>query len=100
MMVGECPVYDEGNMDVKRAVGELLNEGDLERRVLKTGILMKDVKQSAQCNKFDPEDETCRECRDKNIWRRNVLESAIRIDIKLSRAISRLDAIVDGIPST
>ena len=99
-MVGECPVYDEGNLNVKRSVGELLNEVDLERRILKTGILMTDVKLSSQCDKYDPEAETCQECRDKNHWRRNVLESAIRIDIKLSRAISRLDAIVDGLPGT
>ena len=98
MMVGECPVYDEGNMNVKRTVGELLNEGDLERRILKTGILMTDVKMSAQCDKYDPEAATCQECRDKNNWRQDVIESAIRIDIKLSKAISRLDAIVDGLP--
>ena len=34
---------------------------------------------------------------DRNLWRRGVLESAIRIDLKLSRAISRLDTIVDGL---
>ena len=28
VMVGECLVYDEGNMNVKRVVGELSNEGD------------------------------------------------------------------------
>ena len=60
MMVGECPVYDEGNMNVRRTVCELLNEGDLERRILKTGILMTDVKRSAQCDKYDPEAETCK----------------------------------------
>ena len=97
MMVGECPVYDEGNMNVRRTVGELLNEGNLERRLLKTGLLMEDVKRRTQCNKYDPEAETCRECRDRNCWRRDVLESSIRIDLKLSRAISRLDAIVDGL---
>ena len=97
MMVGACPVYDEGNMNIRQTVGELLNEGSLEKRILKTGILMKDVKRSTQCDKYDPEAETCRECRHRNRWRRDVLESAIRIDLKLSRAISRLDAIVDGI---
>ncbi len=97
MMVGACPVYDESNMNVRRTVGELLNEGDMERRILKTGILMKDVKRSTQCYKYDPEAETCRECRDRNRWRRDVLESAIRIDLKLSRAISRLGDIVDGL---
>ncbi len=94
-MVGACPVYDEGNMNVRKAVGELLNEGDLERRLLKTGILMKDVKRSTQCLKYDPGAETCRECRERNRWRRDVLESAIRLDMKLSRTISKLDAIVD-----
>jgi hypothetical protein len=98
VMVGECPVYDEGNMNVRRTVGELLNEGDLARKILKTGILMKAVKRSTQCDRYDSEAETCHECRDKNHWRRGILESAIRIDIKLSKAISRLDAIVDGIP--
>ncbi len=98
MMVGNCPVYDEGNLNVRRTVSELLNEGDMERRILKTGILAKDVKRSTQCSKYDPEAEMCRECRDRNRWRRDVLESAIRIDLKLSKAISRLDAIVDGIP--
>jgi len=97
MMVRTCPVYDESNMNVRRTVGELLNEGDMERRILKTGILMKDVKRSTQCSKYDPEAETCRECRDRNRWRRDVLESAIRIDLKLSRAIFKLGAIVDGL---
>jgi hypothetical protein len=97
MMVRACPVYDEGNMNVRRTVSELLNEGDMERRILKTGILMKDVKRSTQCSKYDPEAGTCRECRDRNRWRRDVLESAIRLDLKLSRAISKLDAIVDGL---
>ncbi len=97
MMVRACPVYDESNMNVRRTVSELLNEGDMERRILKTGILMKDVKRSTKCSKYDPEAETCRECRDRNRWRRDVLESAIRIDLKLSRAISKLDAIVDGL---
>ena len=64
MMVGACPVYDEGNVNVRRTVGELLNEGDLERRVLKTGMLMKDVKRNTHCGKYDPEAETCRECRE------------------------------------
>jgi hypothetical protein len=32
-----------------------------------------------------------------NRWRRDVLESAIRIDLKLSRTISKLGAIVDGL---
>ena len=59
VMVGECLVYDEGNMNVKRAVCELLNEGGLERRILKTGVLMIDVKRSAKCNKYDPEADTC-----------------------------------------
>ena len=77
-----------------------MNEGDLERRVLKTGVLMTDVKRSVRCDKNDPEADTCRECRDKNHWKEDVLESAIRIDLKLSRAISRLDAIVDGLPGT
>ncbi|MBC8224705.1 hypothetical protein H8E65_08960 [Candidatus Bathyarchaeota archaeon] len=99
VMVGECPVYDEGNTKVRRTIGELLNEGDLERRLLKTGILMEDVKRSTQCLKYDPEAETCRECRDRNRWRRDVLESAIRIDLKLSKAISRLGVIVDGLQS-
>jgi len=99
VMVGECPVYDEGNMNVKRTVGELLNEGNLARRLLKTGILMKDMKKSTQCLKYDPEAETCRECMDRNRWRRDVLESTIRIDLKLSRAISRLDTIVGGLQS-
>jgi len=97
MMVGACPVYNESNMNVRRTVSELLNEGDMERRILKTGILMKDVKRSTQCSKYDPEAETCRECRDRNRWRRDVLESAIRIDLKLSRAIFKLGAIVDGL---
>jgi hypothetical protein len=97
VMVGNCGVYDEGNMNVRQTVGELLNEGNLERRILKTGLLMNDVKRSTQCLKFDPEAETCRECRDRNRWRRDVLESAIRIDLKLSRTISRLGAIVDGL---
>ena len=97
MMVGACPVYDECNVNVRRAVGELLKEGNLEKRLLKTGILMRDVKRSTQCLKYDPEAETCRECRDRNLWRRGVLESSIRIDLKLSRAISRLDAIVNGL---
>jgi len=97
MMVGACPVYNESNMNVRRTVSELLNEGDMERRILKTGILMKDVKRSTQCSKYDPEAETCRECRDRNHWRRDVLESTIRLDLKLSRAISKLDAIVDGL---
>ncbi len=97
MMVRACPVYDESNMNVRRTVSELLNEGDMERRILKTGILMKDVKRSTQCSKYDPEAETCQECRDRNRWRRDVLESAIRIDLKLSRTISRLGDIVDGL---
>ena len=97
VMVGECTVYNEGNMNVRRTVGELLNEGNLERRILKTGLLMKDVKRSTRCTEYDPEAETCLECRDRNRWRREVLESAIRIDLKLSKAISRLDAIVDGL---
>ena len=97
MMVGACPLYDESNMNVSRTVGELLNEGDMERRILKTGILMKDVKRSTQCSKYDPEAETCRECRETNRWRRDVIESTIRLDLKLSRAISKLDAIVDGL---
>ena len=97
-MVETCPVYDEGNTNVRRTVGELLNEGDLERRVLKTGILMKDVNRSTQCDDYDSEAGTCQECRTRNRWRRDLLESAIRIDLKLSRAISKLDAIVDGIP--
>jgi len=99
VMVGACPVYDECNVNVRRAIGELLNEGDSERRLLKTGLLMRDVKRSTQCIKYDPEAETCRECRERNLWRRDVLESSIRIDLKLSRAISRLDAIVDGLHS-
>ena len=93
----ECPMYDEGNLNVRRTVSELLNEGNLERRLLKTGLLMKDVKRSTLCLKYDPEAGTCRECRDRNRWRRNILESAIRIDLKLSRAISKLGAIVDGL---
>ena len=93
----ECPMYDEGNLNVRRTVSELLNEGNLERRLLKTGLLMKDVKRSTLCLKSDPEAGTCRECRDRNRWRRDVLESAIRIDLKLSRAISRLGDIVDGL---
>ncbi len=97
MMVGACPVYDESNMNVRRTVSELLNEGDMERRILKTGILMKDVKRSTQCSKYDTEAETCRECRETNRWRRDVIESTIRLDLKLSRAISKLDAIVDGL---
>jgi len=97
VMVGECPVYDEGNMNVKRTLSELLNEGNLEKRLLKTGLLMEDVKKCTLCLKYDPEAETCRECRDRNLWRRDVLESSIRIDLKLSRAISRLGAIVDGL---
>jgi hypothetical protein len=97
VMAGACQVYDEGNTNVQRTVGELLNEGDLEMRILKTGILMKDVKRSTQCDEYDSEAETCQECRHRNRWRRDILESAIRIDLKLSRAISKLDAIVDGI---
>jgi len=97
VMVGECPVYDEGNMNVRRTLSELLNEGNLEKRLLKTGLLMEDVKRSTLCSEYDPEAETCRECRDRNRWRRDVLESSIRIDLKLSRAISRLGAIVDGL---
>ncbi len=97
VMVGECPVYDEGNMNVRRTLSELLNEGNLEKRLLKTGLLMEDVKKCTLCSEYDPEAETCRECRDRNLWRRDVLESSIRIDLKLSRAISRLGAIVDGL---
>lgn len=97
VMVGECPVYDEGNMNVRRTLSELFNEGNLEKRLLKTGLLMEDVKRSALCSEYDPEAETCRECRDRNLWRRDVLESSIRIDLKLSRAISRLGVIVDGL---
>ncbi len=51
----ECPIYDEGNLNVRRTVSELLNEGNLERRLLKTGLLMKDVKRSTLCLKSDPE---------------------------------------------
>ena len=98
MIVGACPAYDEGNINVRRTVEELLNEGDSETRILTTGLLMKDVKRSTRCTEYDPEAETCRECRDRNRWRRGILESAIRIDLKLSKAISRLDAIVDGLP--
>ncbi len=93
----ECPIYDEGNLNVRRTVSELLNEGNLERRLLKTGLLMKDVKKSTRCMNYNLEAETCRECRDRNRWRRDILESAIRIDLKLSRAISRLGDIVDGL---
>ncbi len=98
VMVGNCPVYDEGNLNVRQTVGELLNEGNLERRILKTGLLMKDVKKSTRCLNYNLEAETCRECRDRNRWRRDVLESALRIDLKLSLAISRLGSIVDGLP--
>ncbi len=97
VMVGECPVYDEGNMNVRRTLSELLNEGNLEKRLLKTGLLMEDVKKCTLCSEYDLGAETCRECRDRNLWRRDVLESSIRIDLKLSRAISRLGAIVDGL---
>jgi len=100
VMVGACQVYDEDNITVRRAVCELLSEGDFERRLLKTGLLMKDVKKSTRCLNYNLEAETCRECRDRNRWRRDVLESAIRIDLKLSKAISRLGALVDGLPGS
>lgn len=97
VMVGKCPVYDDDNMNVRRTVCELLNEGDLETRILKTGLLMKNVKRSTRCTEYDPEAETCLECMDRNRWRRDILESAIRIDLKLYRTISRLGNIVDGL---
>ena len=97
MKVGACLVYDKGNMNVRKTVDELIYEGDPETRILKTGSLMNEVKRGSQCTDYDPEAETCRECRDRNRWRRDILESAIRIDLKLTRAISKLSAIVDGL---
>ncbi len=90
-----CSSFERHNLNVRKVVKELLDEGNTLDRIVKACTLMNDIKSSSMCREFAEDSATCTMCRYKNYMRIRVLKFAINMDISLNRTVTRLDRIVD-----